>query len=338
MRKKSIFVIKSKHIFIISVFLVLGFCVIFITSSICVNLPKAGKRPILYSNQMRQDLKMTYFKALKKAKDHIHLVMFGLTEPKIIDILNKKSKQDLDIKVYYDKRSSVNLNLKNPRHQIKVKSKVLMHQKILVIDRSLVFLGSANLTTASLLMHDNLIVGLYSPEIAEFLIKKTPFSSGFLSTLVGGQKVDIWLLPDSQNKAINKIVDLIDRASKNIKLAMFTFTHQALIDALINAKKRGVVVKVAIDFQTKNGASKQAVEKLKSQGIEVIYNKELKLCHHKHILIDEKHLICGSANWTKSAFNKNLDCFLILYNLDRGQKKFLNKLFKTIELESSFLK
>ncbi|NGX44576.1 MAG: Phospholipase D [Candidatus Anoxychlamydiales bacterium] len=329
--------IRSKHVFIFSIFALIAICINFIVASISPNLPKPGKRPILYSNQMRQDLKMTCFKALKQAKEHIHLVMYGLTDQKIINILNKQSQNKLDIKVYYDKRSSVDLDL-YPDQEIKVKSRGLMHQKILVLDKSLVFLGSANLTTASLLMHDNLIVGFYSPEIANFLIKKTPFQTGNLTTLVGGQKIDVWLLPDLQNRALNKLTTLINNATNSIEVAMFTFTHPALVEALINAKKRGVNVKVAIDFQTKNGASKKAIETLKKESITVIYNKEVKLCHHKHILIDEKLLICGSANWTKSAFSKNYDCLLILYSLDRTQKTFLKKLWRTIELESSFLK
>ncbi|NGX33702.1 MAG: Phospholipase D [Candidatus Anoxychlamydiales bacterium] len=329
--------IRSKHIFIFSIFATLAFCINFIVSSISPNLPKPGGKPILYSNQMRQDLKMTCFKALKKANEHIHLVMFGLTDPKIVAILNKQSQNNIDMRVYYDKRSSVDLTL-NENQQFKVKSRALMHQKILVIDKSLVFLGSANLTTASLLMHDNLMIGFHSPEIANFLIKKTPYYSGNLSTQVGGQKIDIWLLPDFQNKAINKIINLIDNATNSIELAMFTFTHGSLVEALINAKKRGVDVKIAIDFQTKNGASKKAIESLKKENIEIIYNKEVKLCHHKHIVIDKKQLICGSANWTNSAFNKNYDCFLILYGLNHSQKKFLKKLWRTIELESSFLK
>lgn len=329
--------IKSKHLFRFSLFALLAFFVNFIVSSISPNLPKPGKKPILYSNQMRQDLKMTCFKALKKAKEHIHLVMFGLTDSKIIDILNKKSEDNLDMRVFYDKRSKVTLNLK-PYQDNKVKSKGLMHQKILVIDKSLVFLGSANLTSSSLLMHDNLIVGFHSPQIAEFLIKKTPYYSGNISTTIGGQKIDVWLLPDMQNKALNKIIDLINSAADSIEIAMFTFTHPALVEALINAKNRNVDVKVAIDFQTKNGASRHAIEKLQKEKIEILYNTEIKLCHHKYILIDHKFLICGSANWTKAAFNKNLDCFLILYNLDQDQKKFLKKLWRTISLESSFIK
>ncbi|NGX36013.1 MAG: Phospholipase D [Candidatus Anoxychlamydiales bacterium] len=329
--------IKAKHIFTLSILAISAFFIIAIVSSISPNMPSPGQKPIFYSNQMRQDLKATCVKALKNAKNHIHLVMFGLTDPKIIDILNKKSEDNLKMKVFFDKRSSNDLDIKE-NQKFKMKSRGLMHQKILIIDESLIFIGSANFTMSSLLMHDNLIIGFYSPEIAKFLIDKTPMHSGTFSARVGGQKIDIWLLPDFQNKALTRMLELIDKASSSIEIAMFTFTHPSLVEALIKAKNRGVKITLAIDFHSKNGVSRSAIEKLKKERIDIRSNQSLKLCHHKYILIDNQILVCGSANWTKAAFTKNYDCFLILYNLNHPQKKFMKKLGRTIQLESSLLK
>lgn len=328
---------KSKYLFIFFVLAILVFYINLIVSSVSPNLPNSGQRPILYSNQMRQDLKTTCFKALKKAQSNIHLVMFGLTDSHIINILNKKSNENIKLKIFYDDSCPNYLDVK-PSQLIKVKGRGLMHQKILVIDDSMVFLGSANFTTSSLLMHDNLIIGFCSPQIAKFLSEKAPFSPGNMRTIVGGQEVEVWLLPDLQNKALSKIVDLIDLANHSIEIAMFTFTHPVICDSLIKAKKRGVDVKIAIDNQSKNGASNKVIEKLKKEKIEILFNRDVKLCHHKYILLDNKTLVCGSANWTKAAFTKNYDCFLVLHNLDDTQKKFMQKLWKTIRLESSFLK
>lgn len=328
---------KSKYLFIFLVLIVIAFYVNIIVSSVSPNLPRPGQRPILYSNQMRQDLKMTCFKAIKKAKNTIQLVMFGLTDPNIIAILNKKSEENIKLKIFCDDSCPNYLDIK-PNQLYRIKGRGLMHQKILIIDDSLVFLGSANFTTSSLVMHDNLIVGFFSPQVAKFLSDKAPLSPGNMTTMIGGQLVDVWLLPDLQNKALFKMVELIDSSTNSIEIAMFTFTHTILTEALIRAKKRGVNVKIAIDFQSKKGASSKVVEKLQKENIDILYNHDIKLCHHKYILLDNKTLVCGSANWTKSAFTKNYDCFLILYNLDETQKKFMHKLWKTIEIESSFLK
>jgi len=166
------------------------------------------------------------------------------------------------------------------------------------------------------------------------LIEKAPFSPGNISSMVGGQQVELWLLPDGKGEALKKALELIDNARSTIEIAMFTFTHPILTKALINAKKRKVQVKVAIDFQSKKGASRNVIESLQKENIPILFNHQSKLCHHKYILVDNKNLLCGSANWTKSAFGKNYDCFIILYNLDETQKKFMKKLWKTIEIES----
>lgn len=134
------------------------------------------------------------------------------------------------------------------------------------------------------------------------------------------------------------MLDLINSAAHSIQIAMFTFTHPILTDALINAKKRGVKVQIAIDFQTKKGASCKVIQKLQEENVEILFNRDIKLCHHKYILLDNKTLVCGSANWTKSAFNKNYDCFLILHNLEKDQKQFMQKLWRIITLESASLK
>ncbi|MBN2479797.1 MAG: phosphatidylserine/phosphatidylglycerophosphate/cardiolipin synthase family protein [Parachlamydiales bacterium] len=276
---------------------------------------------------------MTTLKAIKNAKNSIYLVMFGLSDPNVLDLIKKKANEGIEVKIFYDKRSSLNIDL--PSSQITaISSKGLMHQKILVIDKKLVFLGSANMTTTSLLMHDNMMIGFFSPDIADFLIKKAPFYLGSKSSSVNGQQLDLYLLPDIQNKAFLKIKNLIKDAKKSIKITMFTLTHPKLVEELILAKQNGVDVEVAIDFSSSRGASKKAIDQLKKNFIPIYYNKGQQLRHHKYILIDDRILITGSANWTKSAFSKNFDCFVVLYNLDNAQKNFMTKLWKVIKLES----
>ncbi|MBI5346400.1 MAG: DUF1669 domain-containing protein [Chlamydiae bacterium] len=327
----------KKLFFSIAIVALLGFYGYLIFNSLVPHFPKQDDPPILYSNQCRQDLKITALKALKEAKESIHLITFGLTDAKIIDLLMQKHKENLKMKVFYDKRSSPTLNLPQDC-AISVKSKGLMHQKILVIDKKLVFLGSANMTPTSLSMHDNLMIGFYSPDIADFLIKKAPFSPANKKFSVGGQEMELWLLPDTQNKALEKVKSIIASAKVRIEVVMFTLTHPKLIDELIEAKKRNVEVKVVVDFHSGLGASAKAIKKLKENNVEIFLSKGPQLCHHKYICVDNQTLVSGSANWTKSAFNKNYDCFVILYDLIPDQKKFMKKLFQTIEIESTSLK
>jgi phosphatidylserine/phosphatidylglycerophosphate/cardiolipin synthase-like enzyme len=206
-----------------------------------------------------------------------------------------------------------------------------MHRKIVVIDRSQVFLGSANLTTQSLKMHDNLVVGLYHTELARFL-KNCPAPS--FSFSIGKQEGELWLLPDTSGAALQRVVKLINAAQKKIFLAIFTLTHPTLTEALIAAHQRGVDVRIAIDFYTARGASLKALKQLEEAGIPFYSSQGHELLHHKWAWIDSSTLIFGSANWTQAAFTHNEDCFMILRHLSHKQKRQIKKIWNVIEKES----
>lgn len=308
------------------------FCVWLVQHSISPTLPKHADPPRLYANPSREDLRLTLLKAIREAHSSIHLAMFGLSDPSILTALSEKIQQNLPTKVYYDPTGSPNVRKAlrgadiHPIHQ-----SGFMHQKILILDDQTVFLGSANFTTKSLKMHDNLVIGLVSRKIAHFLKQKIPSSTGHLRTMVGGQDVEIWLLPDPKGHALADLKKQIRTATRSLRIAIFTLTHKGLIDEVIRAHKRGVAVTVVIDLHSALGASARALAALQTAGIRVLYSQGAQLLHHKFVYIDEQTLVTGSANWTHSAFAKNSDSVIILHNLNKDQRTFLNRLWRRIE-------
>lgn len=226
--------------------------------------------------------------ALKSAKRSIDLEMYAISDPEIQKALNEATVE-----------KSVRIHDGS--------TKGLMHRKILWIDGEMQFVGSANMTTQSLTLHDNLVVGVY-----------------------GSHNVEMWMLP--QEGALERIVELLDNAHKSIRVAMFTLTNPVLVNALLRAHERGVDVSVAIDYFTAEGASKKALDALK--GVQIYESQGLQLLHHKWAWIDESILIHGSANWTRAAFDKNEDCFMVLENLTPKQRRFMHRLWKRTILES----
>jgi len=311
-------------------------CIWLIIESVSPHQPKSADPPKFYSNQSQQDLKLTLVDAIRKANQSIHLVMFGLSDTAILNALSKKT---IPTAVYYDPNASPNLWNALPNAELyPVRSYGLMHQKILICDRETVFIGSANMTTASLTMHDNLVIGFKSPKLAQFLIEKTPKSPGYIRATVGGQDMEIWLLPDPRGHALQDLRKKIHHARTSLKIALFTFTHPALVDEVIAAKNRGVDVTLIIDMHSALGASTTAVDRIKKAGIRVILSKGVQLLHHKFILIDDQTLVTGSANWTKAAFYNNSDCILVLHQLDTDQKNFMENMWKRLELEGRVLR
>jgi phosphatidylserine/phosphatidylglycerophosphate/cardiolipin synthase-like enzyme len=265
-------------------------------------LPSPSDPFILYSNQSRGDLRLVLKKSFALAAQSIDIWMYAATDPLLLRQLQKRAEEGLPVSLYFDKRGGTP-PLPASLHPQAVKSKGLMHRKIVILDESVVFIGSANMTTSSLQLHDNLTLGIYDPKMARFLKAPTgktyPFETGLL-----------WLLPDP--RALTHIISKIDAARSTIFIAMFTLTQKDLACALIRAKRRGVDVKLAIDRYTARGASKKALQQLSSAGIEIFPSSGLPLLHHKWAYIDQEELILGSTNWTEAAFQKNDDVLLFL--------------------------
>ncbi len=304
---------------------IFSFYVWAIVAATTVTVPTPDQPLVFYSNQCRHDLKALFLHAIKNAKTSIHLSIYGLTDPSIIAALSKKANEGLEVSIYYDRKASSSLKrLPSSIQLYPHTSSGLMHRKILVIDRSTLYLGSANFTPPSLSQHDNLVIGLLDPQLAGFLAQPTGYFFSF-------SRGELWLLP--HEGALMRLLSLIDGAKKSIHIAMFTFTHPRVTDALAAANKRGVKVRCVVDGTTGKGASKKALEKLCAEKIPCHLSQGMQLLHHKWALIDKETLVVGSANWTAAAFTKNQDCFLVL-PLGERERKFMKNLWKVIKLES----
>jgi len=293
-----------------------------------------GMHPLLfYSSQTRQDIKQTFYRALSQAKESIFLSVYGISDPDILTLLKQKNNA-VALTVEYDPSASRNLKkiIPYPALVRPIKSKGLMHKKIIVIDHALIFLGSANLTTSSLRHHANFVLGLYHPPLAAFLEESTAPSYSFR---IQEQTAELFLLPDPQHLGMQRLLGAIEGAKKKINIAMFTLTHPDIVEALIRAKKRGVNVSIAVDYYTAKGASKKALATMQKEGINIYLSQGKELLHHKWSVIDDALLVMGSANWTKAAFCKNDDFLLFLFPLQKKERLFLKQLWKIVKLEAA---
>lgn len=258
--------------------------------------------------------------------------MFGLSDRSILKALSEKIEEKISTTVYYDTGGSPQIHKYLSGGKIfPIKNVGLMHQKIVVLDKETVFIGSANMTTTSMKMHDNLVVGLVSHTVAKFLEDHKPYTPGYLHATVGGQSLELWLLPDPRGHALGELRKKIRNANRSIKIALFTFTHPGLIEEVIDAHKRGIQVSIVVDLHSGLGASSKAIDLLRTAGVPVLLSQGIQLLHHKFIYIDEQTLVTGSANWTKAAFYKNSDCILALHHLTKEQRRFMNRLWYQIE-------
>lgn len=305
-------------------------CVWAVSAALYAPMPTQENPVYFYSNHTRDDLAHIYKKALKSAKNSIQLSIYALTDPHLIELLEERAEAGIKVTLYYDsKATKLPSSLKKKCTHFPYKNGALMHRKILIIDEKNTFLGSANLTPTSLKIHDNLVIGIHNAPFA-----KTALRAPQTPLVLPAQTGQLWLLPEGNPDALHSLIHHINTAKNKIDVALFTLTHPQLVEALINAHHRGVHVTCILDHYTAKGASKKAQETLQRSGVTVCYSRGQQLFHHKWVYIDNHTLFFGSANWTQAAFSTNSDCLMRLSPLTQSQRKFMQKMWKIIRLES----
>ncbi|MBF0503840.1 MAG: phospholipase D family protein [Candidatus Omnitrophica bacterium] len=115
------------------------------------------------------------------------------------------------------------------------------------------------------------------------------------------------------------VISEIGKAKKSIEAAMYSFTSREIAQALIEAKKRGVKVRVVLDnAQIKDHFSKSRY--LINKGLSVKFLLGPGLMHNKFAVIDSRVVLTGSFNWTTSADKKNAENLLVISDKELGQK------------------
>ena len=105
-----------------------------------------------------------------------------------------------------------------------------------------------------------------------------------------------------------ELIALIDAAEDHIYFAIYTFTLPSIADALVAAKKRGVMVKGIVDSeQSSNSYGAPIIAKLQTADIPVVTEKHAtgNGIMHLKLLVTESAYATGSYNWTKSATTIN---------------------------------
>lgn len=297
----------------------------------------------LFANQTHANLTDLFSKAISDAKESVLLIVYTLTDPIIINSLKSKSLEGVKVRVICDARETPPLNsrLGSKVEVLRRFSPGRMHQKILVVDKRDVLIGSANMTTESLRMHGNLVTTIEDPTLARHILGKaeTIGIEGFSEIFepeqfhIGNQKVEMSFLPDDR-LGVERILNLIRSAKKTIRIAMFTWTRRDMAEEVIEASKRGVKAEVIVDSYQGKGCSAKIVKMLKDNGIKIALSRGGPLLHHKFLYIDGTTLVNGSANWTKDAFTKNDDCFIVIHPLNSDQKRQMEALWEVIDSES----
>ena len=221
----------------------------------------------------------------------------------------------------------------------------IMHNKFFIIDGEYIWTGSANISdTGTGGYNANVVASIKSKYLAEYYLiefeqmfndgsfhrSKKKLKKQEIKTDIDGQEIELFFSP--QGYAMYRgVIPLIKEANKSIDISMFFLTHKNVSKELVAAKNKGINVRVIIDATSAtNGYSKH--QYLRDNGINLKVENWGGKMHMKSAIIDKKHLIVGSMNWTSAGESKNDENTLIIKNLKGAPKyqRFYNLMWNSI--------
>jgi phosphatidylserine/phosphatidylglycerophosphate/cardiolipin synthase-like enzyme len=170
---------------------------------------------------------------------------------------------------------------------------------------------------------------------------RSEFASFLVLVILAGSPVKAEMVVQAcfspQGKCSAHILREIEQAKQELLVAVYAFTSDDLASAVVQAKKRGVLVQVIIDreFDAANEKSKgrflegQKIPLRRLSGIKAsAVEKDAGLMHQKFAIIDRKLVFTGSYNWTHSADTLNDENLLLFRDAgglaEEYRKTFLN--------------
>ncbi|MBX2946830.1 MAG: DUF1669 domain-containing protein [Cyclobacteriaceae bacterium] len=128
------------------------------------------------------------------------------------------------------------------------------------------------------------------------------------------------------------IIHQINQAIRELKICVFTISDDSISEALITAHKKGVNVQIVTD-NDKLLDEGSDIEALAEEGIAIRIDDTPYHMHHKFMVADERVLLTGSYNWTRSAARYNHENILLTREggLVRSYLKEFSQLWKVMK-------
>jgi phosphatidylserine/phosphatidylglycerophosphate/cardiolipin synthase-like enzyme len=218
----------------------------------------------------------------------------------------------------------------------------IMHNKFFIIDNQVVWTGSANISDSDVGgFSANTMVIVRSKEVASAYTKEFEqmYSGKFHAEKVKSEKktydvegTPVKVLFSPRDLPMKKSVQKVIReANDSIYASVFYLTNKYVAADLVNAKLRGVDVKIIVDATSaENGYSKHEI--LREVGIPVKVENWGGKMHSKSMVADGKFIVAGSMNWTTAGDNVNDENTLVIESttLAKQYEQYFNKIWKSV--------
>jgi phosphatidylserine/phosphatidylglycerophosphate/cardiolipin synthase-like enzyme len=111
-------------------------------------------------------------------------------------------------------------------------------------------------------------------------------------------------------ECLEAILNLINHAAHRLDICVFTISDDRIAEALLAAHQRGATVRLLTDNHKLHDQGSD-IKPLQIAGLPVRIDKTPNHMHHKFAVADNRVVLTGSYNWTRSAALANLENLLV---------------------------
>lgn len=149
------------------------------------------------------------------------------------------------------------------------------------------------------------LCGLYGAPVAA----QTTIESVVPGAAVPVAQIRVFFTPG--NTVETAIAEVIAAARQRILVQAYSFTNPLIVQALAEAKSRGVNVVVVLDKSNRTQRY-SAADFTAHSGIETLIDAKHAIAHNKVMIIDDQIVITGSYNFTRAAEKSNAENLVII--------------------------
>jgi phosphatidylserine/phosphatidylglycerophosphate/cardiolipin synthase-like enzyme len=292
------------------------------------------------SSQISAGLDQLVVADLDGAKKTIDVASFDFNLPSVTNALARAERRGVAVRVVLDEKNGTQILRASDSPEKKQfnaldalgtaripvvdggRATGLMHNKFILIDDAILFVGSSNLSYNDTFRNNNnllritnaTLIANYQARFNEMFVARRFGTNATVGTLaprlmIDGATVENYFSP--RDRVMRKLVTLVSGARKSVHFLAFTYTNPDLAAAMIARARVGVQVQAVIENR---GASQGALPSLFCNSVAVQTDGNQYTMHDKVIILDGQTVITGSYNFTQTADKYNDDNVVVLHD------------------------
>lgn len=135
-------------------------------------------------------------------------------------------------------------------------------------------------------------------------------------------RIEVGFSPEGSAREL--VLQTIGSARRSIRMLAYSFQAPDILQALVDARARGVEVRIVVDKKRNLGkASRKAMDFVTRHGVELRTNANFRVHHDKTIIVDGNTVETGSFNFALPSEALNSENVVVIHGMPEVSAQYL---------------